>query len=380
MVTLKNKRVDHYILGPAFEINGMVTSSKPTNIENAMSLANRMTDDAVRDRVFKKESTSKKKRVGDQLRNRGIVPCARGVTRSVSRRSIRITPSREVEFRIDLVPGAMLVAKSPYCLVPTEMRELSNQLKELQDKGFIRHSSSPWGAPVLSQQNQRSEELEALENGNRNMFISRIGRCEWGEEQEEAFQTLKDQLCDALGLALPEGTYDFVVYYDVSNQGFGCVLMQKGKVIAYASRQLKIHKKNYTTHDLELGAVDYKMDKLAKIYISELVARRSVLTDGQSKRAIQTLEDMLRACVIDFDGSWDTHLPLEATDKINLIKERLKKTIDHQKSYVDNRCRPLEFSIGDMVLLKVSPWKGIVRISKRSKLAPTYVRPFKIVE
>nr|GEX38591.1 hypothetical protein [Tanacetum cinerariifolium] len=62
-------------------------------------------------------------------------------------------------------------------------------------------------------------------------------------------------LCDALILALPEGTDDFVVYYDASNQGFGCVLMQRNKVIAYASRQLKIHEKNYTTYDLELGVV-----------------------------------------------------------------------------------------------------------------------------
>ncbi|GKD85151.1 hypothetical protein Tco_1356305 [Tanacetum coccineum] len=71
MVTLENKRVDRYILGPASEISGTVTSSKPTDIENVVSLANRMTDDAVRDGVFKKESTSKKKRVGDQLGNRG---------------------------------------------------------------------------------------------------------------------------------------------------------------------------------------------------------------------------------------------------------------------------------------------------------------------
>nr|GFB77271.1 putative reverse transcriptase domain-containing protein [Tanacetum cinerariifolium] len=77
---------------------------------------------------------------------------------------------------------------------------------------------------------------------------------EWGDEQENAFQTLKDMLCDAPILALPEGAYDFVVYCDESNQGFGCVLMQRNKVIVYASIQLKIHEKNYTTHDLELGA------------------------------------------------------------------------------------------------------------------------------
>ncbi|GJX78204.1 putative reverse transcriptase domain-containing protein [Tanacetum coccineum] len=78
---------------------------------------------------------------------------------------------------------------------------------------------------------------------------------EWGVEQKEAFQTLKDNLCNAPILSLPEGSEDFVVYCDASNQRFGCVLMQRGKVIAYASRQLKIHEKNYTTHDLELRAM-----------------------------------------------------------------------------------------------------------------------------
>ncbi|GKC99307.1 putative reverse transcriptase domain-containing protein [Tanacetum coccineum] len=82
---------------------------------------------------------------------------------------------------------------------------------------------------------------------------------EWGDEQENALQTLKDMMYDAPILALPEGTYDFVVYCDASNQGFGCVLMQRNKVIAYASRQLKIHEKNYTTHDLELGAVVFAL-------------------------------------------------------------------------------------------------------------------------
>nr|GEX13447.1 hypothetical protein [Tanacetum cinerariifolium] len=82
---------------------------------------------------------------------------------------------------------------------------------------------------------------------------------EWGDEQENAFQTLKDMLCDAPILALLEGIDDFVVYCDTSNQGFGCVLMQRNKVIAYASRQLKIHEKNNTTHDLELGAVVFAL-------------------------------------------------------------------------------------------------------------------------
>ncbi|GKD70125.1 putative reverse transcriptase domain-containing protein, partial [Tanacetum coccineum] len=82
---------------------------------------------------------------------------------------------------------------------------------------------------------------------------------DWGEEQEEAFQLLKQKLCAAPILALSEGSDDFVVYCDESIKGLGAVLMQMMKVIAYASRQLKIHEKNYTTHDLELGAVVFAL-------------------------------------------------------------------------------------------------------------------------
>ncbi|GKE77768.1 retrotransposon protein, putative, ty3-gypsy subclass [Tanacetum coccineum] len=77
----------------------------------------------------------------------------------------------------------------------------------------------------------------------------------WGEKQESTFQLLKQKLCEALILSLPEGNDDFVVYCDASHQGLGAVLIQREKVIAYASRQLKLHEENYTTHDLELGAV-----------------------------------------------------------------------------------------------------------------------------
>ncbi|GKD49444.1 putative reverse transcriptase domain-containing protein, partial [Tanacetum coccineum] len=92
----------------------------------------------------------------------------------------------------------------------------------------------------------------------------------WGNDQENAFQTLKDMLYDALILVLPEGTDDFVVYYDASNQGFGCVLMQRNQVIAYASRQLKIHKKNYTTHDLELVAM-FERKEDGRLFVDERI-------------------------------------------------------------------------------------------------------------
>ncbi|GKF51526.1 putative reverse transcriptase domain-containing protein, partial [Tanacetum coccineum] len=78
---------------------------------------------------------------------------------------------------------------------------------------------------------------------------------EWGDKQEAAFQLLKQKLCSAPILALPEGSEDFIAYCDALKKCLGAVLMQREKLISYASRQLKIHKKNYTTHDLELGAV-----------------------------------------------------------------------------------------------------------------------------
>ncbi|GJU52580.1 putative reverse transcriptase domain-containing protein [Tanacetum coccineum] len=118
-------------------------------------------------------------------------------------------------------------------------------------------------------------------------------------------------------------------------------------------------------------------------------------TDGQSERTIQTLDDMLIACVLDFEGSWDVHLTLvevgegkligpelvqETTEKISQFKDRLKVAHDRQKSYADKRRKPLEFSVGEYVLLKVLPWKGVVCFGKKGKLEPRFVGPFEITE
>ncbi|GJT10218.1 putative reverse transcriptase domain-containing protein [Tanacetum coccineum] len=769
-----------------------------------------------------------------------------------------LPPPRQVEFKIELVPGAAPVARAPYRLAPSELKELADQLQELSEKGFIRPSSSPWGAPVLfvkkkdgsfrmcidyrelnkltvknryplpriddlfdqlqgssvyskidlrsgyhqlrireedipitafrtryghyefqvmpfgltnapavfmdlmnrvckpyldkfvivfiddiliySKNKEEHERhlkiiLELLKN---EQLYAKFSKCDfWLEsvqflghvidnkgvhvdpakveairnwsapttpkevrqflglagyyrrfiEEDEAFQTLKQKLCSAPILSLPEGTKNFVVYCDASHKGFGAVLMQREKVIAYASRQLKKHEENYTTHDLELGAVvfalrlwrhylygtkctvytDHKslqyildqkelnmrqrrwiellsdydceiryhpgkanvvadalsrkdkepirvrslvmtvhtdlpekilnaqtdamkeenvkaenlgrqikpifetrsdgiqcfegriwlplfgglrdlimheshkskysihpgsdkmyqdlkklywwpnmkaeiatysgrwekitmdfvsglprtpsgydsiwvivdrltksahflpmkktdsIEKLAQLYLKEIVCKHGVPTsiisdrdslftsrfwkslqeamgtqldmstayhpetDGQSERTIQTLEDMLRACVIDFGSSWDRHLPLvefsynnsyhasikaapfealygrkcrspvcwsevgdsqltgpemvrETTEKIVQIKNRLLTARSRQKSYADVRRKPMEFQVGDMVLLKVSPWKGVIRFGKRGKLSPRYIGPFKIIE
>ncbi|GKA79151.1 putative reverse transcriptase domain-containing protein [Tanacetum coccineum] len=98
-------------------------------------------------------------------------------------------------------------------------------------------------------------------------------------------------------------------------------------------------------------------------------------TDGQSERTIQTLEDILRAFAIDF-----ALYGRKCQTPIAWAEERLKAARDRQKCYADNQRKPLEFSVGDKVLLKVSPRKGVVRFGKRSKLSPRYVGPFEIVE
>ncbi|GJV67412.1 putative reverse transcriptase domain-containing protein [Tanacetum coccineum] len=271
----------------------------------------------------------------------------------------------------------------------------------------------------------------------------------WGNEQDEAFRILKEKLCNAPVLALPDGPDDFVVYCDASKQGFGCVLMQRGKVIAYASRQLKKHEKNYTTHDLELGAVVFAL----KIWRHYLYGTKSVIyTDHKSlqyifdqkdlnmrqRRWIELLSDYeceikyhpgkanvvadalsrkerlkprrvramsitihsgLKTKILEAQGeaSKDLKAPLliglkrikKHTFKrrddgdiyyLSNIKERLKTARSRQKSYANKRRKPLEFKVGDRVLLKVSQWKGVVRFGKKGKLAPRYVGPFEIVE
>ncbi|GKA16389.1 putative reverse transcriptase domain-containing protein [Tanacetum coccineum] len=194
-----------------------------------------------------------------------------------------LPPTRQVEFQIDLVPGAAPIARAPYRLVPSEMQELSAQIDDLFDQ--------LQGSRVYSKIDLRSgyHQLRVREEDiPKTAFRTRYGhykfqvmpfgltntsaitrpmtkltqksvKFDWGEKEETAFQTLKQKLCSALILALSEGSENFVVYYDASHKGLGAILMQKEKVIAYASRQLKVHEKNYSTHDLELGAAVFSL-------------------------------------------------------------------------------------------------------------------------
>ncbi|GJY14660.1 putative reverse transcriptase domain-containing protein [Tanacetum coccineum] len=146
-----------------------------------------------------------------------------------------------------------------------------------------------------------------------------------------------------------------------------------------------------SAHFLPMKKMD-SMEKLTRLYLKEIEALGTNLdmstayhpqTDGQSERTIQTLEDMLRACVIDFGSSWDRHLPLVEFSYNNSYHASIKAApyvgVSRQKSYADKRLKPLEFEVGDMVLLKLSPWKGAVRFEKRGKLSPRYIGPFKVL-
>ncbi|GJX85854.1 putative reverse transcriptase domain-containing protein [Tanacetum coccineum] len=155
----------------------------------------------------------------------------------------------------------------------------------------------------------------------------------------------------------------------------------------------------------------YSMEKLARMYLKEKALGTSLdmstayhpQTNGQSERTIQNLEDMLRAYVIDFGNGWVKHLPLvefsynnsyhasikgtqfeplygrKYRSPVCWAKQRIQAARDRQKSYADVRRKPLEFQVGDRVMLKVSPWKGVVRFGKRGKLNPRYIGPFKVL-
>nr|GEY09738.1 putative reverse transcriptase domain-containing protein [Tanacetum cinerariifolium] len=260
-----------------------------------------------------------------------------------------LPPTRPVEFQIDLVPGAAPVARAPYRLAPSEMKELSEHLKDLSDKGFIRPSSSPWEAPIMSfgLTNAPAVFMDLMNRVCKPymdkfviVFIDDIliyskDKKEHKEHlkailellKKEEFQgihvdptkikSVKDwaspkspmEILQFLGLAgyyrrfiegflkiakpmtklaqkkvkFEWGSEDFILYCDASIKGLGAVLMQREKVISYASSQLKIHEKNYTTHDLELGAVVFAL----KIWRHYLYGTKcTVFTDHKSLQHI----------------------------------------------------------------------------------------------
>ncbi|GKD56988.1 putative reverse transcriptase domain-containing protein, partial [Tanacetum coccineum] len=257
----------------------------------------------------KEEDKSERKQIED-------VPIVRDFPEVFPEDLPGLPPARPVEFQIDLIPGAAPVARAPYRLAPSEMKELSEQLQELSDKRILRPSSH-LGEPrscllkrkewVISYKDWASPKTLTGDPGNflgtcwllssiiegfegflkiaklMTKLTQKGIKFDWGEKEESAFQLIKQKLCSPPILALPEGSEDFVVYCDASHKGLGVVLMQREKVIAYASRQLKVHEKNYTTHDLELGSVVFAL----KIWRHYLYGTRcTIFTDHKSLQHI----------------------------------------------------------------------------------------------
>nr|GEV03324.1 hypothetical protein [Tanacetum cinerariifolium] len=471
-----------------------------------------------------------------------------------------LPPPRQVEFRIDLIPGAAPIARAPYRST-SAIRKEEGRILPVYSKidlrmGYHQLRVRKEDIPITAFRTQYGHyEFRVMPFGLINvpaMFMDLMNRVckpyldkfvivfiddiviysKDKEEHEEHLKTIlellkREQLyakflkCDFwlesvqfLGHVIDsEGIYvDPVEIATIKNwatlttptevRGFGAVLMQREKVIAYASRQLRIHEENYMTHDLELGAVSlqYNLDqkelnmrqrrwiKLLSDYDceiryhpgkanvvadalsqkemepirvkalvmtvhpnlheqicnaqSEAMEKKNVKAknlgrlikpifeihldgtrdskftsrfwrslqealgtrldmstayhpemDGQSERTIQTLEDMLRACVIDFEAlyGWKCRSPVcwsevrdsqlmglelirETNEKIVQIKNRLLTARSCQKSYADVRRRPFEFNVRDNVMLKVSPWKGVIHFGKRRKLSPRGVK------
>ncbi|GKA55105.1 putative reverse transcriptase domain-containing protein [Tanacetum coccineum] len=505
---------------------------------------------------------------------------------------------RQVEFQINLVPGVAPVARSPYGLAPLELQELSTQLKELSDKGFIRPSSLPWeallqGSRVYSKIDLRFcyHQLKVQEEDIlKTVFRIRYGHYEfqvmsfrltiapvvfmdlmnrnvkfdWSEKAEAAFQLLKQKLCSAMILALPEGSENFVVYCDASRKELGIVLMQKKKrhylygtkcvvftdhkslqhildqkelnmrqrrwlellsdydyEIRYHPRKVNMvadalirkeqnktlrklkqrtdgtlclngrswipcqgnlrelimnesHKSKYSVHtgsdkmyqDLkklywwpnmkaeiaiyvskcltcakvkaeyqkpsgllvqpvipvrkwENITMDFvtklpktssgqdtiwvivdrltkfahflpmketdSMEKLTRQYLKEVVSRSPSYHTSIKAAPFKALYDRKCRSPICWAEVGDAQLTgpeivHETTKKIIQNKKHIQAARDKQKSYADRRRKPLEFEVGDKFMLKVSPWKRVIRFGKRGKLYPRYIGPFKILD
>ncbi|GJW48059.1 putative reverse transcriptase domain-containing protein [Tanacetum coccineum] len=403
-------------------------------------------------------------------------------------------------------------------------RASEDNIGVVEEKGVIQQDSNPfvkdWASPPLRHRNaEESSVFRSCWGGYYRRFIEGFSKIakpmtkltqkkvkfEWGDKQEAAFQLLKQKLCSAPILALPDGSEDFIVYCDASIKGSEATegkprekhldvsdvkaehQRQSGLLVQPEIPQWKWDNitmdfvtklpKSSQGYDTIWVIVDRltksaifipmketdPLEKLARMYLKEVVTRHGIpvsiicdrdprfasnfwrslqkalgtsldmstayhpQTDGQSERTIQTLEDMLRACVIDFGNGWVKHLPLvefsynnsyhasikaapfealygrkcrspvcwaevgevqltgpeivqETTEKIIQVKQRMQAARDRQKSYADLKRKPMEFEVGDKVMLKVSPWKGVVRFGKRGKLNPRFVGPFKVIK
>ncbi|KAL0537619.1 hypothetical protein IC582_026602 [Cucumis melo] len=421
-----------------------------------------------------------------------------------------LPPHREVEFAIELEPGTVPISRAPYRMAPAELKELKVQLQELLDKGFIRPSVSPWGAPVLFVKKKDGSmrlcidyrELNKVTVKNRyplpriddlfdqlqgatmfskidlrsgyhqlrikdedvpktafrsryghyefivmsfgltnaptvfmdlmnrvfrefvdtfvivfiddiliyskteaeheehlrmvlqtlrdNKLYAKFSKCEfwlkqvsflghvvskdgvsvdpakieavtgwtrpstvseltrkgapfvWSKACEDSFQTLKQKLVTAPVLTVPDGSGSFVIYSDASKKGLGCVLMQQGKVVAYASRQLKSHEQNYPTHDLELAAVVFAL----KIWRHYLYGEKiQIFTDHKSLKYFFTQKElnMRQRRWLELVKDYDCEI-LYHPGKANVVADALSRKVSHSAALI-TRQAPLHLDL-----------------------------------
>nr|GFA68931.1 retrotransposon protein, putative, Ty3-gypsy subclass [Tanacetum cinerariifolium] len=338
-----------------------------------------------------------------------------------------IPPVREVEFNIELIPGSEPISKAPYRMAPIELKELKDQLQELLERGFIRPSVSPWGAPVLfvkkkdgsmrlcidyryhqsrvkeqdisktafctryghyeflvipfgltnapavfmdlmnrifhefldkfvivfiddilvfskSKEEHEDHLRTVLQTLRQEKLYAKFSKCEFwlssvaflghivsaegitmdpAKEREKSFEELKQRLVSAPILTLPSGSGGFQIYSDASKKGLGCVLMQHGKVIAYASRQLKPYEVNYPTHDLELAAVVFAL----KIWRHYLYGEScDIFTDHKSLKYTFTQRElnMRQRRWLELSKDYDTNIQYHP-GKANVVDDALSR-------------------------------------------------------
>ncbi|GKB30389.1 putative reverse transcriptase domain-containing protein [Tanacetum coccineum] len=254
-----------------------------------------------------------------------------------------LPPARPVEFQIDLIPGAAPVARAPYRLAPSEMKELAEQLQELSDK------------------KEHEEHLKAiLELLKKDKLYAKFSKCEfWILKVQfighvidsrglagyyrrfiEGFSKIAKSIMKLTQKGIKFGSKDFMVYCDASHRGLCVVLMQREKVIAYASRQLKIHEKNYTTHDLELGSVVFAL----KIWRHYLYGTKcTVFTDHKSLQHIldQKELNMRQRHWLELLSDYDCDIRYHP-GKANVVADALS----HKERIEPLRVRALVMTIG----------------------------------
>ncbi|GJZ45007.1 putative reverse transcriptase domain-containing protein [Tanacetum coccineum] len=314
------------------------------------------------------------------------------------------------------LPGAASVARAPYRLASSGMKKLSEQLQELSDKGFIRPNSSPWGALVLFVKKKdgsfRMLSL-ALSTGRRYSkndiqnssclvittlrFVITRGKANVvavALSRKEQIKPLRVRaLVMTIGLDLPKQILNAQSEArkpeNIKNENIRGMIRKdipKEKLEPHADGTLCLNSRSWSLQK----ALGTSLDMSIAYYPH---------TDGQSERTIQTLEDMMCAGAAPFEALYgrkchspvcwakvvevqltDPEIVQETTEKIVHIKQRIQAARDRQKRYADLKRKPKEFQVEDSVMLKVSPWKGVVHFAKRGKLNPGYVGPFKVLK